>query len=660
MNHLHGALASRTGRAVLAVVLTALIAACQLWYRDSGPVGAIEGNALSWRFVLRGPIAPPDNVAIMAIDDKTVTQLKRWPLPRRVIADAVYRLAAADAAVIGIDLMFLDREQSPDGITLGGGDADLRAALRMAPDAVTAMAFTFGPKPSFAPETIAALRDVAFPVVQDAQARHAHGMLRAADALLPIEPFQEVAGMGHVNVPVDQDGALRHLHPAVAADGFFVPALAVEVARRFMRLDPDEVGLMVGRGLMLGERLVPADQAMRIPIAYYGAAGAIDTYSLIDLLENRIPAERITGRAVLIGASAVGVGDTFATPYSRALPGVEVLATMVANLTNVQTLDHGTRAMTWDLLAVLVLALIAYAAAHLPSPALAFGACVALLAGWAGLTQIAFTHGWLWLSVLCPSLSVIAAAGLVGGSRFARERRLRRDVERQRSNLARYHSPLVADMLAQNAAQDLAEREQNAAILFVDLAGFTSRSEHMTPSQTAHFLRDFHARVEQAALGEGGVLEQFTGDGAMIIFGLPGPRPADAASALRCARTLAMDITDWGRRLGAPDGRPMRVGIGLHYGPVLITRVGGRKQIHLTATGDTVNVASRLEAMTRSFDATIVASDALVRAIPPQERRALLHDFESLPPQTIRGRDEKIGIWIARVGLPAEPAKQRK
>jgi adenylate cyclase len=660
MDALQGTIGSRWWRALLAVVLTVLIAAGQLWYRDSGPVGAIEGNVLSWRFVMRGPIAPPDNVAIIAIDDKTVTQLRRWPLPRRAIADAVNKLVAADAAVVGIDLMFLDREQSLDGIALGGGDLALRAALRAAPDAVIAMAFTFGPHPTFAPETIAPLRDVSFPVVQDSDARLARGMLRGADALLPIEPFQEVAGMGHVNVPVDQDGALRHLHPAIAADGIFVPALAVEVARRFMRLGVDELGLMIGRGLALGDRFVPADQALRIPIAYYGTAGAIDTYSLVDLLENHVPPDRIAGRAVLIGATAVGVGDTFASPYSRALPGVEVLATAVANLTNVQTLDHGTRAMMWDLLAIIALALLAYLTAHVPSPALAFGACVALLVAWAGLTQIAFSQWWIWLSILFPSLSIVATAGLVGGSRFARERRLRRNVERQRSNLARYHSPLVADMLAQNAAQDLAEREQNAAILFVDLAGFTSRSERMTPSETAHFLRDFHARVEQAALSEGGVLEQFTGDGAMVIFGLPAPSAGDAAAALSCARMLAADITEWGSAIGARDGRPMRVGIGLHYGPVLITRVGGRKQIHLTATGDTVNVASRLEAMTRSFDATIVASDALVKAVRMTGRDDLLRGFDNLPPQIIRGRDEKVGIWIARMDQPARTAAQKK
>jgi adenylate cyclase len=182
----------------------------------------------------------------------------------------------------------------------------------------------------------------------------------------------------------------------------------------------------------------------------------------------------------------------------------------------------------------------------------------------------------------------------------------------------------------------------------------------MTPSETAHFLRNFHSRVERAALAEGGVLEQFTGDGAMVIFGIPAPNANDAAAALSCALALASDITSWSRELLTDGGSPMRVGIGLHYGPVLITRVGGQKQIHLTATGDTVNVASRLEALTRTFDATIVASDALVRAVRATGRIDLLDGFESLPPQALRGRDEKIGIWIGRPHQPVHAAAHRK
>jgi adenylate cyclase len=658
MDALRGTLASRWWRAVIAALLTALVAVGYVLGRDAPLVNAVEGTALTWRFLLRGPLAAPGNVAILAIDDRTVTQLKRWPLPRRTIADSIAQLKAHGVSAIGIDLMFLEREQPSDGVSLGSGDLALRDALGAAPDAVISLAFTFGPEATIAPEQSAALREASYRIVHRTGGYPARGILRAADALMPIEAFRDVAGLGHVNVPVDHDGALRHLYPAIAVDGVFVPALPVEVTRRFMRLPQDEIALLMGQGLKLGERLVPTDPAMRLPIGYYGPAGTIETFSMLDLLEGRIAAGRLAGRAVLIGATAVGVGDTFASPYSRALPGVEVLATAVANLVNGQTIDHSTRAMVWDIAAIAVLALCAYCIAHLPSPTLAFAGCVGVVIAWFIVAQFAFSQAWLWLSILFPTFAILVNAGVVAGSRFAGERRMRRDVERQRSNLARYHSPIVADMLAQEGSRDLPEREQYAAILFVDLAGFTRRSEHMTPAETAQFLRNFHFRVERAVLAQGGVLEQFTGDGAMVIFGLPAPSADDAAAALACARSLATDITAWSRDLTAAGAEPMRVGIGVHYGPVVIARVGGHKQIHLTATGDTVNVASRLEALTRVYDATIIVSEALVAAVRAAGRESMLADFEALAPQSIRGRGTKIGIWVMRASRATAPAQK--
>ena len=298
--------------------------------------------------------------------------------------------------------------------------------------------------------------------------------------------------------------------------------------------------------------------------------------------------------------------------------------------------------------------------AHLPLPTLAFAGCVFLLIAWFAVAQFAFSGAGLWLSVVFPTLAILTNAGVVAGSRFTGERRMRRDVERQRSNLARYHSPIVADMLAQEGLREMPEREQYAAILFVDLAGFTRRSEHMTPAETAQFLRNFHYRVERAVLEEGGVLEQFTGDGAMVIFGLPSPNANDAAAALACARALVADITAWSRDLAAAGDEPMRVGVGVHYGPVVIARVGGHKQIHLTATGDTVNVASRLEALTRTYNANIIVSEALVSAVRAVRREDLLADFAALAPQAIRGRDEKIGIWVMRANHAVLAVTQKK
>src|SRR4029077_15683279 len=135
------------------------------------------------------------------------------------------------------------------------------------------------------------------------------------------------------------------------------------------------------------------------------------------------------------------------------------------------------------------------------------------------------------------------------------ERRVRRD-------LARSHSPVIVVILAQSATPSFSG-SQNAAILFVDIAGFTSRMEGMAPDDTVRFLRDFHGRIEQAVLAHGGVLEQFMGDGAMVVFGVPEPKPQDAVAALTCARDLFEDIRRRNAELAAEGEPPFRISLGI-------------------------------------------------------------------------------------------------
>ena len=644
-------------RAAAAVILTLGMAAAYLAFWDAPLVEAIEGQTLNWRFQLRGPMEPPPEVVVIAIDDATINALQQWPPPRHALAEAVAMLDAAGAAVIGLDLLLLDPERPSDGITLAAGDRRLRGALQAADQAVLGLAFTFDSAEPLDDEVLATVRGAAFRIVH-----RAGGFLpvfdrQATGALIPIAPFREVAGLGHVNVLADQDGALRHQHVSIPLADHYVPAFPVEIARRFLGLTRDETVLVVGRELRLGTREIATDPLLRLAINYYGPAGTIRTYAMIDLLEGRVPAESLAGRAVLIGATALGAGDSFATPFSRMLPGVEALATAVGNLVHGAVLSRTATSMAWDLAAILFLGLATFACAHLPSPALAVVATLALLGGWASVAQFAFQERDLWLDMTFPTATMLLNGGFVRVARMIAERRLRRDAERQRRNLSRYHSPMIADLLAESETPGFDQREQRAAILFVDIAGFTGRSEQMAPAETVHFLRDFHRRIERAVLAHGGMVEQFMGDGAMVIFGVPAPSDRDAVAALACARHLVRTVRQWTDELTKAGLAPLRIGIGIHYGPVVIARLGGDEQRQLTAAGDTVNVASRLEALTRPHDAVIAISGAVVTAVQAAGREDLLAGFVELPAQPIRGREEKLPVWVAQAGaMVASPA----
>lgn len=628
--------------ATLALVLSLLVALAYLALRDAPTASALEGQTLSWRFALRqqlGGIPPPREVAVAAIDDRTVTAMRRWPLPRRELARIIDKLSAAGARTIGVDLLFVEPEQPSNSIVPSPGDLALIDALRQSGRSVLALAFTFAPgaAPTAAAEAIA--DDAAFRVVLNAPRGAADHTLTAPGMLMPIDVPRGVAAMAHVNMPGDDDGVLRSMPAALAFAGRYVPALPVALAVRHRQLAPGDVALMVESGLRLGVQELALDSRLRLPINYYGPTGAvpaIPTFSVIDVLEDRVPAERIAGRTVLIGATTLGLGDEFVTPFRR-MYGVEVLATLTANLIE-GTLPERAALRGWDFAAIVLLGLAAFALARLLTPGAVIWMAAGLLAAWFGVAQVAFQHG-LWLDVTFPSAAILLNAGCVAALRATGERRMRR-------NLARYHSPMIVEHLAERAKPSFEGRAQNAAILFVDIAGFTGRAEGMSPADTVPLLRAFHGRIERAVLAHGGVLERFMGDGALVIFGVPEPGPRDAAAALGCARVLVDDMRAWNVELAGKGQQPIDVSVGIHYGPVVMARLGGEAQAEITPAGDTVNVASRIEKLTREHNATIAISEAVVAAIPPDERDALLAGFEPVPTQAIRGRTGRVAIWV--------------
>ena len=232
-------------------------------------------------------------------------------------------------------------------------------------------------------------------------------------------------------------------------------------------------------------------------------------------------------------------------------------------------------------------------------------------------------------------------------ARIAAERRHRRRLERQRANLARYFAPAVVDRLATSGAPIKLDRTQEAAVMFVDIVGFTRLAEAMRPAEVIDLLRGFHARVEAAVFGRMGMVNQFVGDGVMACFGVPERSPTAAADAVHAALDLLAALDQPAASGGGPPQppSPLKVAIGLHYGPVLMGDVGGARQLQFTVIGDTVNVASRLEALTRQQDTPLIVSDTLLEAARPYLDPSTLARLRPLAEMKLRGRDGVLRGW---------------
>lgn len=218
--------------------------------------------------------------------------------------------------------------------------------------------------------------------------------------------------------------------------------------------------------------------------------------------------------------------------------------------------------------------------------------------------------------------------------------------ERQRARLAQYFSPNMIDELGGSAEDSGRVRSQDVAVLFVDIVGFTAFAERADPERVIALIREFGAKVAACVFDHGGTLDKFLGDGAMATFGTPRSGPRDATNALECARGLILAIeriNDGRRRRGEPD---VRVGIGVHYGPVILGDVGDERRLEFAVLGDTVNVASRLERLTRRLDASILASADAVAAARREDptNHALIAAFEPAETVSVRGRTQRVEV----------------
>jgi adenylate cyclase len=224
----------------------------------------------------------------------------------------------------------------------------------------------------------------------------------------------------------------------------------------------------------------------------------------------------------------------------------------------------------------------------------------------------------------------------------------RAEAERERGNLARYFSPKVVDVLAERDEPLGRVRRQPVGVLFADLVGFTTMAEEMTPEDVMAMLRAFHGRMEAEVFRHNGCLEKFIGDALLATFGVPDVGARDATDTLACARGMLAALDGWNAERRAQRLPAMRMGIGLHYGPVVAGDIGTERSMAFATVGDTTNVTSRLQALTRELGVDIVASGALVAAV---EREAadvgLLEGFTARGPHPLRGREAPMELWTA-------------
>jgi adenylate cyclase len=590
------------------------------WRGDVRFLDRVEAAMTDLRTLARGERAAPDLVTIVAIDDEVARRQGSYPLARRDLVRIVDAIAQFEPRVIAVDLLLVDHGQD-------GSDEALARAFGKRPTAIAAAAIFAQAK-----QSIAAADD-------DPLGR----LPRAEKFLLPLKIFADHAAVGVVNMITDQSGTPRAVPMLFRASDGIEMSLPLRVAALATGTDPT----VEPNRLVLAGRSIPTDIDHVLPLAFYGHRGTIRTISAASVLDGELAREAIQGRIVVIGATVTGGGDFFPTPFDPVMPGVEIVSTAITNLITGDGIlrDRSVRMIDAVFAVALALALVGLLAWR--RSALGLIMIAAVLLAWLAVNSAAFAHG-IWLSAALPIAAAVPPTILFGAVQLWQNRRRAHDLTVTSELLQQFQAPVLRKWLTRNPEFLLEPVRQNAAVVFIDLSGFTALSEMLGAGAVREVLKQFHDLVDAEVVARGGVVISFLGDGAMIVFGLPEPAAGDASNAVLCCVELCNRSERWLDAL--PPSIASRIGfkIGAHFGAIVASRLGGGSFQHITATGDTVNVASRLMEVAAKHGAAFALSDEVLRQAGA-DCAVRSHGHLTGPRETqIRGRSHTLAVWLWR------------
>ena len=660
----------------------------------------LDNTALDFQFRLRGERSPGQDVVLVLVDEKSLKEIGRWPWPRDKQALLVDQIHAGEPAVLGLDIIYAEPEESDtireikswlaatqqkeplSNKVLGQLETRLHAldtdqqfaqSLAQAGDLVLAMPF-------FVPESQATdsltdtthtvpelLRRSEFMLVKQTKSAQESHPYKAMALLPPLDTFaQQATGLGHVYRLSDHDGVTRREVLALRHGDAYYPSFALEVARLYLGQTRERMALSLGDGVQLGATLVPTDQKLRMLINYAGRELRFPWVSATDVIHYRIPSDLFRGKAVLVGTAALGTYDQLSTPFSANFSGVEKNATVIENILHERFLTAGLWTGPVEFGLVLVFGFML--TCILPRVRAVYGTIVTTVTwiGYAGAVQALFVVKGICLPVVMPTLTIGSVFVVTTVLNYVFKERQAREIH---SMFASYVSPrIVQELMKSPSKATLGGQRKELTMLFSDLVGFTTFSEHRPAEEVVDQLNEYLSAMTDVIFRWNGTLDKFVGDEIVVFWGAPLDQPDHAALAVQCALEMQARLMDL-KSKWKMEGKPtLENGIGINTGVALVGNIGAEgKKMDYTMIGDQVNLAARFQGLTRILGHPILLTEftasklelGLDREKPGTQRDGLDQiKLRKLQVVTVKGRQAPVGAYT--VECQSESARHRE
>ncbi len=604
----------------------------------------LESKTYDLRLHLRNLIKEQPRVrdiVIVAIDDKSLNEIGRWPWSRDVMARLIRNISSCGPKVIGVDIMFTERERSET-------DEKLAEAVRKAGNVVLATAFDVPQERKvFSParETPDFLWDAAFMEVRTQKGIRWKDFAIKAERVIP--PLPELAGastLGHVYTLPDMDGSQRWEILSLLYGEDCYPQFALQVARKALGLPMKEMILYGGSGIGLGNAFIATDLYGRAVINYRGKEHTFTYISALDVVKGRTASELLKNKIVLVGTSALATYDQKVTPFSANMPGVEKNANVVENilLNNFIRKSPGIVELFAIVLSGVLLGVVLPRLKAIASALLSTG-CIFAYVGVACFLLISQN---IWANLLYPVANMFGIFVTVTAIRFFYEERKAREIRQMFSS---YVSPKIVKELIENPDKTkLGGERRTVTVLFSDVIGFTSLSEKRQPEEVVSLLNEYFQEMAEIIFRWDGTLDKFVGDEIMALWGAPVEQPNHAELALRCALDMSESLTKLQEEWKRKGSDVLDVGIGINTGEVLIGNIGAPgKKMDYTAIGDHVNLAARVEKLTRQYGTRILMTENTFGYVEPLIMEGSFGHIElrELAPAKVKGKEKEVKIF---------------
>jgi adenylate cyclase len=600
----------------------------------------LELKAYDFKMSLRGTRPVSDQVVIVAIDEPSLKREGRWPWPRTRLAKLVDKLTESGAAVIGIDLLFPEKDiyvpfdevmseiekKDLTGINrkelvswlkqVGDSDTKFAASIRRSERSVLGY-FVYATAEQA--EGSAEMMDPReFELLDSSQ----YSMVQFSDKSLNLDFLHPIAAVGlslpslmdaansagYFSFVPDRDGILRFVPMVQAHNKALYPPFSLQILKEATRLN-SAVRLSPGHvaEILLGDIAIPVTETGDFLINYYGPGLTFTNLSASDVMDGTVKPEQLKNKIVLVGATAIALPDLHSTPYDPLYPGVEVHATIIENILNQDFLQRPPWIRLLSMMVILGAGLLLGLASLFFK---AFGTATFLILGvgsYLVADYVFFTQQGLWVHTVYPVFSQLLVYFGITLYRFMFEEREKRFIK---GAFSQYLAPTVVDRLVENPKLlKLGGERKVLTAFFSDVAGFSTIAEKLEAEDLVDLLNIYLTDMTEIILKYEGTVDKFEGDAIIAFFGAPIDFEDHATRTCLAALDMQNRLAEL-REIWKKEGRPeMFMRIGINTGQMVVGNMGSINRMDYTMMGDSVNLAARLEGVNKQYQTYTMISE---------------------------------------------------